>query len=185
MGNAIIKSIDLNVLLIGPAGGGKTTILYTLRLQEINQNFKSTTGFNYEVIKCPYKKFRFILNVWDLSGKEELQVCWPYFYENFIANVILYVVNANDRESMLRVRSEFAMVMNELSLQDSMKIVIANVQNAGDDDLQSDEQIRQNLGIDKLESEIMQIRIMRLNAFNVEEVADIKKEICEYFVKRM
>ena len=86
---------------------------------------------------------------------------------------------------MLRVRGEFAMVMNELSLQDSMKIVIANVQNAGDDDLQSDEQIRQNLGIDKLESEVMQIRIMRLNAFNVEEVADIKKEICEYFVKLM
>ena len=109
-------------------------MLYTLRLQEVNQNFKSTTGFNYEVIKCPYKKYRFILNMWDLSGKEELQDCWPYFYENFVANVILYVVDANDRESMIKSRSRFATVMNEMSLAESMKIVIANVQNAGDDD---------------------------------------------------
>ena len=183
MGNSIIKNIDLNVLLIGPSGGGKTTMLYTLRLQEVNQNFKSTTGFNYEVIKCPYKKYRFILNMWDLSGKEELQDCWPYFYENFVANVILYVVDANDRESMIKSRSRFATVMNEMSLAESMKIVIANVQNAGDDDLQSDEQIRQNLGIDSLESDIMQIQMLRLNAFNVEEVAEIKKTICEHFAK--
>ena len=113
MGNAIVTTHDLNVLLIGPSAAGKTTILYTLRLQEVNKNFKSTTGFNYEIIKCPYKKFRFVLNVWDLSGKEELQDCWPYFYENFNANVILYVVNANDRDSQIKARTQFAMVMNE------------------------------------------------------------------------
>tara|TARA_B100001250_G_C19359596_1_gene597048 strand:- start:35 stop:610 length:576 start_codon:yes stop_codon:yes gene_type:complete len=184
MGNAIVTSHDLNVLLIGPSSAGKTTILYTLRLQEVNKNFKSTTGFNYEIIKCPYKKFRFVLNVWDLSGKEELQDCWPYFYENFNANVILYVVNANDRESQIRARTQFAMVMNEMKLQESMKCVIANVQNAGDDNLQTDEQIRVNLGIDQLESEVMKITMMRLNSFNVEEVAEIKKEICEFFAKK-
>ena len=33
----------------------------------------------------------------------------------------------------------------------SMKCVIANIQNAGDDNLQTEEQIRVNLGIDQLE----------------------------------
>ena len=96
-GNAIVTTHDLNVLLIGPSAAGKTTILYTLRLQEVNKNFKSTTGFNYEIINACIRNF-VLLNVWDLSGKEELQDCWPYFYENFNANVILYVVNANDRD---------------------------------------------------------------------------------------
>ena len=76
------------------------------------------------------------------------------------------------------------MVMNEMKLQESMKCVIANVLNAGDDNLQTDEQIRVNLGIDQLESEVMKITMMRLNSFNVEEVAEIKKEICEFFAKK-
>ena len=47
----LAKSEQINCIMVGPSKVGKTTILYTLLLNETNKTWTATNAYNYEVIQ--------------------------------------------------------------------------------------------------------------------------------------
>lgn len=65
------SSRDLRILMIGLDNAGKTTLLYKMRLGEV-QNTIPTIGFNVETVE--YKNLT--LTVWDIGGQEKIRQLW-------------------------------------------------------------------------------------------------------------
>ena len=78
------------------SGVGETTLLYKMRLNA-NPIFDPTNSFNYEIVRQKYRDVTFELHTFDLSGKQELQVIWPMFYENMPVDVLCIVVHSSHR----------------------------------------------------------------------------------------
>ena len=173
--------------MLGPSGGGKTTILYGLRLSEVNKLFRTTAGYNYEVVRVPYQgRYKYDIHMWDLSGQDELKSVWPFFYNSFEnANVLLYVLNANDPETIKSSKPEFHRLVHEQKFLNAYKLVILNMQNAAAEDKVDEEDARQLLGFNELDLEFTKIEIFRINAFLVEDVSQITEKICKYYTDQV
>merc|ERR1711879_943007 len=71
--------------------GGKTTILYKLKLGEVVTTIP-TIGFNVETVE--YKNISF--TVWDVGGQDKIRPLWRHYYQN--TQGIIFVVDSNDRD---------------------------------------------------------------------------------------
>jgi GTPase SAR1 family protein len=65
MGTVISKTI----LLVGPSGGGKTTLLYSLKNQRCTTTFDPSGVYNVEKVKYTLNSSRFLFHVFDLPGR--------------------------------------------------------------------------------------------------------------------
>lgn len=101
----------VNGLMLGLDNAGKTTILYSLKLNEI-VNTIPTIGFNVETVN--YKNLN--LTIWDIGGQEKLRKLWRHYYTN--VNVLIYVVDANDRDRIKESSDELHCLVNEDQLKD-------------------------------------------------------------------
>jgi len=65
---------------------GKTTVLYSLKLNGIITYSLPTIGFNYETLQ--YKNVK--LNVWDVGGQDKIRILWKHYFTN--TKALIYVV---------------------------------------------------------------------------------------------
>jgi len=126
MGNITAKlklllwpEVPVRVLMVGLDGAGKTTILYKLKLGEVIQSLP-TVGFNVEEVN--YKNLNF--TVWDIGGQDRIRKLWRYYFQN--TDVVIYVVDSNDRERLEEARFELHSMLKDHELANSKILIYAN-----------------------------------------------------------
>lgn len=123
MGNLFSNIIDklftkeVKGLMLGLDSAGKTTILYSLKLNEIVQTIP-TIGFNVEQVK--YKNLD--LTLWDIGGQEKIRKLWRHYYNNI--DILIYVVDSNDMGRIDESREELHALLNEEQLTDLQGVLI-------------------------------------------------------------
>jgi len=189
MGNMFAKQQKINCIMVGPKGVGKTTILYTLLLNESNKTWTATNAYNYEVIqrtsRMNRRTYKYDMHMWDLAGDDELRSLWPYYYnaiEN--ANVLIYVVNANNRKQTRACRPEFKRLVHDTKFRNAYKMVIVNIHKPADENKMDAAEVRLALGIDRLD-QTCQVEVHEMNASNLSQVTSITQKICQHFTKKM
>ena len=103
------RTREAKVLMLGPRGGGKTTILYKLKLNKTITNVPPTLGFNVETLK-PANNL--IFTVWDLGTQERLKLLWPKHYFRGCDGLI-YVVDSSNLDGISPAREELAWILSE------------------------------------------------------------------------
>ena len=109
------------MLLLGLDGAGKTTLLYQMELGEAITTMQ-TIGYNKETIG--YKDVSF--TVWDVGGQQGIRCLWPHYFPN--TGLLVYVVDASDRDRIGAARAELSGLLEEESLRDAPLLVLANKQ---------------------------------------------------------
>ena len=123
MGNLLSNIIDklftkqVKGLMLGLDSAGKTTILYSLKLNEIVQTIP-TIGFNVEQVK--YRNLD--LTLWDIGGQEKIRKLWRHYYDNI--DILIYVVDSNDIGRIDESREELQYLVNEDQLKDLKAVLI-------------------------------------------------------------
>ena len=190
MGNMFAKNTDINCVMVGPTKVGKTTILYTLLLNETNKTWTSTNAYNYEVIsrvsRLNRHTFKYDLHMWDLSGDAELRSLWPYYYNALEeANVLIYVVNANNRKQTKGCREEFNRLVHETKFRNAYKMVIVNIHKPADENKMDAAEVRQALGIDLLDHNTCHFEVLEMSASNLQQTVAVTQKICNFFTRRL
>eukprot|EP00475_Leptophrys_vorax_P011666 TRINITY_DN1820_c0_g1_i4.p1 TRINITY_DN1820_c0_g1~~TRINITY_DN1820_c0_g1_i4.p1 ORF type:complete len:186 (-),score=42.12 TRINITY_DN1820_c0_g1_i4:59-616(-) len=121
------KSKEIKILMLGLDAAGKTTILYKLKLGEVNTTIP-TIGMNVEMVK--YKNITFI--AWDTTG-QGIRESYRHCYDK--ANAIIFVVDSNDRERIDELEANWncaarvlRKTLEEEQLKDAALLVFANKQ---------------------------------------------------------
>ena len=123
MGNFFSSLFDsyfpkkVNGLMLGLDSAGKTTILYSLKLNEIIQTIP-TIGFNVETLN--YRNLN--LTIWDVGGQEKIRKLWRHYFN--IVDMVIYVVDANDEGRLEESKKELHSLMNEDQLQNIDALLI-------------------------------------------------------------
>ena len=149
------SSADLQLLLLGAADAGKTTLLYRLKfgsawdkkdllkdLSEVEPTEKNL--FHYEAFpartaaSCSY-------GVWDLPGRVSLRTTWPLFYRNLAVNGLLFMIResqllggtSEDRREIEDLGLWLRFLLCEEELRGAPLCVLVNKISAEDDSAQS------------------------------------------------
>ncbi|KAL3625978.1 Arf GTPase arf1 [Castilleja foliolosa] len=134
---------ETRILMLGLDAAGKTTILYKLKLGDIdNKNYTiiPTIGFNVESIE--YNNINFI--VWDIQGQDKIRPLWRHYFEN--TKGVIFVVDCDDRERVFEARDELQRMLKDDELRDAVFLVFANKQDIHN--AMSVDEITEKLGLD-------------------------------------
>jgi small GTP-binding protein len=87
----------INILLIGNATVGKTSLLLRYTDSPMNTSYLPTIGVEYSLKTIEHQGTRFRLQIWDLSGQERFRAITYTYYRG--AGGILLVYSCDDFES--------------------------------------------------------------------------------------
>jgi small GTP-binding protein len=107
------------VLLVGLDGAGKTTILYKLKLGDIQETVP-TIGFCVETVE--YHTTRF--TVFDVGGQQKIRPLWRHYFQNTAG--LVFVVDAADKGRFDIVRDELKFLAEEADLNQVPFLMYAN-----------------------------------------------------------
>ncbi len=109
-----------NIVLLGLADSGKTTILYRLKLGEIITTIP-TIGFNVETIDVGSRKY----SVRDAGGTEKLIPLWAHYIdENSVA--LIYVVDGTDPNLLTESAARLKETLKLLGYTNSPVLILLN-----------------------------------------------------------
>lgn len=117
----VSKKKDVRILFVGLDAAGKTTILYKLKLGEVVTTIP-TIGFNVEQIEHQGVN----ICCWDVGGKDKVRPLWRHYFPG--TDVLVYIVDSNDRDRAEEAGQELARFMNEDELRDAKLLVWVNKQ---------------------------------------------------------
>ena len=112
---------DYRILMLGLDAAGKTTLLYKLKLGEV-QNTIPTIGFNVEQVE--YCNISF--TVWDVGGQDKLRMLWRHYYNG--VDGLIFVVDSNDIQRVDLAKEELGRLLAAPELEDCVLLVFANKQ---------------------------------------------------------
>ena len=110
----------INAVMIGLDAGGKTTMLYKLKLGEVVTTIP-TIGFNVETVE--YKDMK--ITIWDIGGQDKIKTLWRHYYQN-CHHAVIFVLDATDRERFQTAVTDFQHVMTEPELNEAVFLILAN-----------------------------------------------------------
>ena len=115
--------LDFRILMVGLDAAGKTTILYKLKLNEVQETIP-TIGFNVETVE--YKNLKF--NVWDVGGQSKIRPLWKHYFPS--TEGVIFVVDSCDSERFDEARKELANMVADTTLKEKAVcvLVLANKQ---------------------------------------------------------
>ncbi|XP_001984949.2 ADP-ribosylation factor 1 isoform X2 [Drosophila grimshawi] len=140
---------EMRILLIGLVDSGKTTILYKLKLGGIVTTIP-TIGFNVETVE--HKNISF--TVWDVGGQEKTRPLWRHYLQN--TQVLVFVVDSNDRERVDESREELMRVLAEEDIRDAVLLIFANKQDLPN--AMNVDEITEIFGLNSLKNRIWHIQ---------------------------
>eukprot|EP00980_Cylindrotheca_fusiformis_P004295 scaffold918_cov126-Cylindrotheca_fusiformis.AAC.74 len=112
---------EYRIVMLGLDAAGKTTLLYRLKLGEIQQTVP-TIGFNVESVQ--YRNISFL--VWDVGGQEKLRMLWRHYYES--AKGLIFVVDSVDVDRIGIAERELSRLTAAEELREAAILVFANKQ---------------------------------------------------------
>ena len=145
----MVGNVDMRMLMLGLDAAGKTTILYKLKLGEVQTNTLPTIGFNVETVE--YKNIN--MTVWDVGGQDKIRPLWRHYFHN--TQGIIFVVDSNDRARLDdredyqdSAKEELHKLLQDDELRDAALLVFANKQDLPE--AMSVDEIATRLGLDRL-----------------------------------
>jgi ADP-ribosylation factor 1/2 len=114
---------EYRLLMLGLDAAGKTTLLYRLKLGEI-QHTIPTIGFNVETVE--YKNLKF--TVWDVGGQSKLRPLWRHYYTGTQALIFVLDSNDTDNDRVELAKEELHRLMQNDELRDALLLVFVNKQ---------------------------------------------------------
>jgi ADP-ribosylation factor protein 1 len=132
---------QVEIIMAGLDGAGKTTIIYQLKLREKVETIP-TIGLNVETI--PYKNIDFIVR--DIAGRNYAKSLMRHYYPN--THGIVFVVDSRDIEGFDLARELFTHMVQHEDLRNKPFLVLANKQDLLD--AISAQEISDRLGLDTL-----------------------------------
>ena len=112
---------QIRILMVGLDSAGKTTILFKLKLGQVETTVP-TIGLNIRTVE--YKTVSF--TVWDLCGNDKIRDFWRQYFQN--TQAIIFVVDSNHRERIDEAREELQKMLSEEELREATLLVFANKQ---------------------------------------------------------
>jgi small GTP-binding protein len=112
---------EVNVLMIGLDGGGKTTILYKIQTSETVPTLP-TVGYNLETVL--HKNTKLVLR--DAGGQGEIRDIWNIYYKN--AQAVIFVFDCNERGRNEEAVAEFHRALKNEDLRQAIVLIYANKQ---------------------------------------------------------
>merc|ERR1719469_1759288 len=109
---------EMRLLMLGLDAAGKTTILYRLKLGQV-QTTIPTVGFNVE--RLEYRNLSF--TVWDVGGQDRIRRLWRHYYQG--TNGLMFVVDSSDRERIADAREELHAMLGEEEMRDAAVLIFA------------------------------------------------------------
>lgn len=96
MGNALFnKSNQSQVLVCGPEGSGKTTLIYRKILRQVEDfSANPTIGFQYEEIKNSQENYT--VGFWDVGGGDACRMTTHGLLQNVRYNALLFVIDISE-----------------------------------------------------------------------------------------
>lgn len=67
-----MNNLEFKVVLVGDAGVGKTCLVRALTEQNFDERYKATIGVEIVPFEQILENKRFIFNIWDVAGQENL-----------------------------------------------------------------------------------------------------------------
>jgi len=115
------KGKEQRIVMLGLDNGGKTTILYKLKMGEVVQT-TPTIGFNVETVQRKNITF----SVWDVGGQDQIRGLWRHYFLN--TQAVIFVVDSNDTNRLKEARDELWKVLESPELANAVLLVFANKQ---------------------------------------------------------
>jgi len=115
------KGKEQRIVMLGLDNGGKTTILYKLKMGEVVQT-TPTIGFNVETVTRKNVSF----SVWDVGGQDQIRGLWRHYFLN--TQAVIFVVDSNDGTRLKDARDELWRVLESPELANAVILVFANKQ---------------------------------------------------------
>ena len=112
---------EKRILMLGLDAAGKTTILYKLKLGEVEHTIP-TIGFNVESVQ--YKNIEFC--VWDVGGQRKLRSLWRHYYEN--TDGLIFIVDSVDKERFTEAKRTLQDILSNDLMRDVPVLIYANKQ---------------------------------------------------------
>jgi small GTP-binding protein len=109
------------VLMLGLDGGGKTALLYRLKLGQLVETIP-TISFNAEAIECG----GFSMSIWDVGGQDRMRTLWRHYFYN--RDGLVFVVAPSDVARIDEARDELHKLLEEDELRGAPLLVYANKQ---------------------------------------------------------
>eukprot|EP00747_Dinoflagellata_sp_TGD_P164826 gnl/TRDRNA2_/TRDRNA2_185295_c0_seq1.p1 gnl/TRDRNA2_/TRDRNA2_185295_c0~~gnl/TRDRNA2_/TRDRNA2_185295_c0_seq1.p1 ORF type:complete len:238 (-),score=38.07 gnl/TRDRNA2_/TRDRNA2_185295_c0_seq1:257-970(-) len=116
---------SLRILMVGLDAAGKTTILYKLRLGEVETTIP-TIGFNVETVEYQSATKITSFTSWDVGGRDKIRPLWRHYYRN--TQALVFVVDSNDRERIEDAAEQLSQLLCEDELDGAPLLVFANKQ---------------------------------------------------------
>jgi signal recognition particle receptor subunit beta len=142
--NAIIGCVAppprRQILILGPASSGKTTLLYRLKIPSwkfvemadappfdpnADKRREEDPGYHYEEFTS---RDGMEYGVWDLPGDLWWQRLWPTFYRFQAVSAVIFVVDGQDEDplNLQRAKASFRQLLAEDELRNAAFVVIVN-----------------------------------------------------------
>ena len=131
----------LNIVLIGEASVGKTSIIYQFIDKIFQEDLQSTIGgtFNSKSIKCNNNK-TLNLEIWDTAGQERYRCVTKMFYKE--ADVAILVYDITSKSSFEELKNYWVEQVLEASPKNIMLVIVANKSDLIDNEQVDEEEAR-------------------------------------------
>lgn len=118
------QSEEREILILGLANSGKTSVLNIMKGEEEVQDTVPTIGNNVEKIN----RGKLSILVRDMGGsKESIESAWKCYFDKNVSAVI-YVVDSTDAKNIESSAKVFSNLLEEPQLKQAIIIVLANKQ---------------------------------------------------------
>lgn len=108
------------IVLLGPAGVGKSAILRSMNKESFISNSESTIGCNFIRIK----KDDITLDIWDTAGQERFMTITPIYYRN--ADIVICVFDVTNITSIEKMSEFMRLYYNTVSDNHAKIVVVGN-----------------------------------------------------------
>ncbi|KAJ6239057.1 adp-ribosylation factor-like protein [Anaeramoeba flamelloides] len=111
---------EIEVTMVGIQGAGKTTLLRVMAGGSFDEDISPTIGFN----TSKFKKGRASIKTWDISGQLKYRKVWERYCKG--VNVIVYVVDSNDKKRIKESKKELRELVSKQALKRIPLLVLGN-----------------------------------------------------------
>lgn len=156
---------EMELSLVGLQNAGKTSLLNAIATGGYSEDMIPTVGFNMRKVT----KGNVTIKVWDLGGQRRFRTMWERYCRG--VSVIVYVVDAADRDSVPISRSELHDLLMKPSLSGIPLLVLGN--KIDKSEALSKQALVDQLGLDSItDKEVCCYMISCKDSINIDVVID-------------
>ena len=115
---------EIKVILIGDSGVGKTNIIRLAIGKGFSSNQEPSLTLSFSRKEIKIKNMKYILDLWDTIGQENLRTMNKLFYNN--SRIVIFVYDITSRESFEDLNYWINEVSSQLGDEDIIRGIIGN-----------------------------------------------------------